>query len=336
VGGTVSDVSTLRIFDRMGNENLKWEKTASLNAGLDFSILSDRIGGSIDVYNKRTSDLLILQALSEVSGYREVNSNIARVDNKGFELSINTKNIVKDKFKWNSGLIFSMNRNKIKDLGGSDNPTNGWFVNRDIDEIWDFNIVGVWKQDEAAEAAKYGKGIVPGDFKLLDIDQNYAYTDADKQFFGYKSPRFSWSLRNDLNLYKDFDFSFQLISNWGQKTQDNYRKNYPGSVGLMRTSSYVLPYWTPENQTNDYARLNSGSSGTSFNVYANSSFIRLSTMSLGYTLPQNLINKVKLKSAKVYVNASNAAVYAPDWNMWDPQNDGPTPRIFAFGVNLSL
>ena len=336
VGGTVSDISTLRINERMGNEGLKWEKTTSINAGLDFSVLQNRISGSLEVYNKKTTDLLVLQALSEVSGYKEVNSNIARVDNNGFELSLNSKNLSKENFNWSSGLIFSLNRNIIKDLGGSDNPTNGWFVNHDIDAIWDFRIQGIWQQDEAAEAAKFGKGIVPGDFKLQDVNNDYVYNDADKQFIGYKSPRFIWSLRNDFNFYKQFDFSFQLISNWGQKAQDNYRKNYPGSIGLMRSSSYELPYWTPDNPINDYARLNSGSSGNSFNVWINNSFIRLSTVSLGYSIPRSLANKAKLQSAKIYVNASNAGVYAPDWNIWDPQNDGPTPRIFSVGLNVSL
>jgi hypothetical protein len=133
-----------------------------------------------------------------------------------------------------------------------------------------------------------------------------------------------------------------LVSNWGQKAQDNNPKNQPGSVGFMRMTSYVVPYWTPENPINDYARLGSGLSGASFNVYRESSFIRLNTVSLAYNLPTMLINKVKMKAAKLYFNINNAAVYAPHWNLWDPQAQdnqdrfAPTTRSYSLGLNVSL
>ncbi len=158
----------------------------------------------------------------------------------------------------------------------------------------------------------------------------------DKQFLGYRNPRFTWSLRNEFNLFKSFDLSFQLISNWGQKAQDNQGQNQPGGVGFGRTSSYVVNYWTPQNPSNEYARLSSGLSGTTFNVFRNNSFIRLNTVALAYTLPKELLGKVKVQSAKVYFNINNAAIYAPDWNQWDPQNNGPTPRYYTLGLNLSL
>jgi hypothetical protein len=101
-------------------------------------------------------------------------------------------------------------------------------------------------------------------------------------------------------------------------------------------NSYVTPYWTPSNPINDYARLASGLSGTSFAVYRKNSFIRLNTIALAYTIPKNLLEKVGVKGAKVYMNVNNAAVYSPDWNYWDPEYDGPTPRYYTVGLNLSL
>lgn len=336
--GTASEVNTAYINDRMGNMDLKWEETASFNLGLDLGFLKDRITGSIDLYNKKTNDLLVRQTLTNVTGYKNVYSNLAEVNNKGIEFSLNSRNIVTGNLLWKSNLIFSLNRNKIVRLATPNNDIgNNWFIGKDIDVIWDYRIIGVWQENEMEEAKKYtGKGIKAGDFKLEDVDLNYNFTEEDKQFTGYKSPRFTWALRNEFNIYKNFDFSFQLLSNWGQKKQYNQAKNQPGSVGFGRSSSYVLPYWTPENPTNDYARLNAGTSGTSFNVFWDNSFIRLNTVALAYSIPTNLINSIKVKSAKIYFNINNAGLYAPKWTYWDPENDGPTPRYYTLGLNVSL
>ena len=336
--GTPVEVNTVVIGSRMGNENLKWEQTTSLNAGLDFSILKDRISGSVDIYSKKTNDLLVKQSLSSVSGYQFVYSNLAEVKNKGLELSLTSRNIVDGNVKWNSNFILSLNRNKISRLATpNDDPGNGWFIGQDIDVIWDYKVLGVWQENEIEEAKKYTKASIrPGDFKLEDVNGDYVYNDEDKQFIGYRSPRFTWSLRNEFNLFKNIDFSFQLISNWGQQKQFNQAKNNPGSVGFMRSTSYIQPYWTPENPTNDYARLGSGANGTSFNVYWKNSFIRLNNVSLAYSLPKTLSERMKVRNLKVYINVNNAAVYAPVWNYWDPQNDGPTPRYYTLGLNVSL
>jgi len=335
--GAASDVNTVVIGNRLPNPNLKWEQTASLNVGLDFSVLKERISGSLDVYNKKTTDLLVRPTVTSVTGYQNVYSNLAEVNNKGLEITLNSQNITDGKIKWNSSFNFALNRNKIVKLATTANePGNGWFIGQDIDVIWDYKILGVWQENEIAEANKFNKGIKAGDFKLDDPDGNYVYTEADKQFQGYKTPRFTWSLRNEFNIYKSFDFSFLLISNWGQYKQYDQAKNQPGSVGFARQTSYQIPYWTPANPLNDYARLNSGASGTSFSVFRKNSFIRLNTIALAYTLPANLLSSIRVKSAKVYMNVNNAAVYATDWNFWDPQNNGPTPRYYTLGLNVSL
>ncbi|TDQ11780.1 SusC/RagA family TonB-linked outer membrane protein [Pedobacter metabolipauper] len=335
--GAASEVNTVVIGTRMGNPDLRWEQTASFNMGLDFSILNSTISGSVDVYNKKTTDLLVRPTIPNVSGYLNVYSNLARVDNRGLELNLNSRNIQQGNITWNTSLNFFLNRNKIVKLATpADDPGNGWFIGRDIDVIWEYKVLGVWQENETEEANKFNKGIKPGDFKLEDVDGNYVYNDSDKQFLGYTNPRFTWALRNEFNIYKSFDFSFQLLSNWGQYKRFDQAKNQPGSVGFARQTSYVIPYWTAENPINDYARLNSGLSGTSFGTYRKNSFIRLNTVALAYTLPASWISKINIKGAKLYMNVNNAAVYAPDWNYWDPQNDGPTPKYYTLGLNVSL
>jgi hypothetical protein len=212
-----------------------------------------------------------------------------------------------------------------------DDIGNGWFIGKDINAVWDYKILGVWQTPEATEAAKYGAK--PGDFKLQDLNGDFKFTNADKQFLGTTNPRFNWSMRNEFNFLKNFDLSFMLVSSSGQLRQYNTALNNPGSVGFSRMNSYVLPYWTPDNPINDYARLNSGSSGTTINVWRKASFVRLQTASLGYTFSKKLTKPLGISSAKVFINATNAYVFS-DWPLWDPQNNGPTPRYLAAGFNV--
>jgi TonB-linked SusC/RagA family outer membrane protein len=344
------------------NPSLTWERTTGLNFGLDFALLNNRLSGSIELYpNRKTTDMITARELSYIQGLNSGNgilvgganrssllTNIGEVSNKGFELSLEGKVYQSKNFNWSAGGTFFLNRNKIvhlyepaivTDANGNtttvekDDIGNGWFIGKDINVVWDYNILGVWQTPEATEAAKYGAR--PGDFKLQDLDGDFRFTNTDKQFLGSRSPKFNWSLRNDFNFLKNFDASFLLVSSIGQLTQYNQALNNPGSVGYFRMNSYALPYWTPDNPINDYARLNSGSSGTTINVWRKSSFVRLQTVSLGYNFNKSLIKRFGMQSAKIYVNAANAAVFS-NWALWDPQNNGPTPRYLSAGVNVTF
>ncbi len=341
------------------NPELTWERTTGPNIGLDFAIFNNILSGSIDAYSRKTTNMLVQRKLSSIQGFNASNgvivggsnnssvySNIGQVNNKGLEVSLNGKIIQSRNFNWNASGTFFINQNKIVHLygaypvKGADGKTtmvenndigNGWFIGHDINAVWDYKILGVWQTGEATEAAKYGAK--PGDFKLQDVNGDFKFTNDDKQFLGATTPKYNWSLRNDINFFKHFDFSFLIVSSIGQLRQFNQALNNPGSVGFARQNSYVLPYWTPDNPINDYARLNSGSSGTTINVWRSSSFARLQTVSLGYTFDKGLIKRLGMQSAKVFINATDAYV-ATSWNLWDPQNAGPTPRYLAAGFNV--
>ncbi|MBZ4188413.1 SusC/RagA family TonB-linked outer membrane protein [Niabella beijingensis] len=360
--GTTLLVSQLWV-DRMANPGLKWEQTTSNNIGFDFAFLNNRLSGSIDVYKKKTKDLLVLRSLPNVGGFDNRMDNLGGVENRGFEIALNSTNITGENFSWRSTVNFWLNRNKITSLYGKSNDydANGnvigesekddvarkWFIGHDINSVWDQKVLGVWQESEAEEAAKYG--VAPGDFKIEDVNGDYKYSDADRQFLGYSTPRFQWTLRNEFTIYKNFDFAFMIYSNWGQLRPFNRAKNNTGF--LDRSSSYTLPYWTPENPINDYARLFSSNGSASYDVYRKASFIRLSTISLAYTVPKRILERAKIQGLKFYISASNLAVFAPDWDFWDPEyfrakedfnltednNDPiPSPRNFTFGLNLTL
>ena len=134
-----------------------------------------------------------------------------------------------------------------------------------------------------------------------------------------------------------------MYSLWGHQEPFNWLKSRNGFPD--RQNSYQFPYWTPENQSTEWARINSNEgSATGFNVYRRRSFIRLDNVSLAYNLPRDVISKYKIQNLRLYVNVRNAAMYAPDWELWDPEwNDsntdegpGPTPRYFTFGIDLTI
>ena len=346
--GAILLVSELAV-NRLQNPGLKWEKTESYNVGLDFSVLKDKIGGTIDVYRKSTKDLLVTRSLPDVSGFRNVLDNIGEVQNKGVEISINTLNIKRENFTWRSTVNFTLNRNKIAHLYGpvptydangkylgdveKDDITNRWFIGHDIEEIWDLKELGVWQQNEAADAAKFK--LRPGDFKVQDVDGDGTFSNADRQFLGYRTPRSQWTFRNDFTIMKNFDFSFMLYANLGQLRDFNQAKNNNGF--LDRQSSYILPYWTPETPTNNYARLFSSNGSADFSVYRKASFIRLSTLAVAYTLPKDILSRAKIQGLKIYANVNNAAIYQPNWNFWDVEyGNTPPPRYYTLGLNLTL
>ncbi|HTL07262.1 MAG TPA: SusC/RagA family TonB-linked outer membrane protein [Chitinophagaceae bacterium] len=356
--GAVVLVSQLFV-NRLQTPSLQWERTSSINLGLDFGLFNNRLSGSVEVYKKSTHDLLILRALPDVTGFSNVWDNLGQVDNKGIELTLNSINMRRANFSWRTTATFSLNRNKIVHLYGpvdvvdpatgkvtgqveKDDVGNRWFIGHDLDQIWDLKVLGVWQQNEATEAAKYG--VVPGDFKIQDVNGDGKFSDADRQFLGYRTPRFQWSLRNEFTLYKNFDFAFQIYSIWGQYNDFNQAKNNSGFPD--RQNSYIYPYWRKDNPINDYARLFSSNGGANYSVYRHTSNIRLNNVSLGYTVPKAVVNRAHLESLKFYISVNNPFSYQPDWNYWDAEyrnrdSNGNIsiaipPRYYTLGLNLTL
>ncbi|MGP1990564.1 SusC/RagA family TonB-linked outer membrane protein [Zobellia laminariae] len=355
-GGTVVPVPTFN-NNTIANPDLRWERTKAVNLGLDFSFAGGIVEGSIDAYRNVTTDLIVRRQLPSVIGFNEVFTNLGEVQNKGLEFVVSTQNYNRENFSWNTSFNFSLNRNKINALYGDldengnelDDLTTQRFIGQATDVIWDYEVLGVWQSNEASEAAELG--FEPGDFKLRDVNGDGIFTDDDKVFVGNRSPQFNMGMSNRFSFLKNFDFSFEWYARLGQKRVFNESKNRNGFVD--RVNSPQTPYWTPDNPLNDYARLFSND-GPGFNVYRSSSFVRLSNITLAYRLPKSILSKLSMSSARIYANVRNAAVWAPDWDFYDPEgsnvngasrgSDGlfdangrePTPRFITLGVDISL
>ncbi len=369
-GGTTYNSSYVA-GSNLANPQLKWERNSSINFGLDYSILKGLLTGSLDIYNRTTKDLLVNRSLPTVTGFGSILVNLGEVQNKGFEFSVTSQNMQKKNFSWNTTFGFWTNTNKIihlygatpdydpitgKQTGSSEKNdfNNGWFIGRSISDIYDYPVQGVWQTSEVAQAKSYG--FQPGDMRLVDGNGDGKYATStdindpanDKRFVGNRAPKYSWNMRNEFKIYKNFDFSFTLYARAGQMSTfneaTNGARNGSNNIFYDRVNFYQVPFWTPSNPSNEYGKIGSTrGGGVTWNVYKKSSFIRLSNISLGYTVPAEIVQKWKIGSLKVYMNVVNAAVFS-NWNYFDPeyhggngnQNITPTPLTYNFGLNLTL
>jgi TonB-linked SusC/RagA family outer membrane protein len=336
--GTAHYVSQL-YTSRMANPALKWERTTAYNLGVDFAVLNGRLRGNIEGYWMQTKDLLIPRKLPEITGFSSVFSNLGQIDNRGIEVSLNSNNIDKANFQWTSGFSFAYNHNEVVSLYGDldengkelDDKTNQWFIGHALDEIWDYETDGIWQENEADEASSYSRS--PGDYKLIDQDGDGYYTSDDKVFQGFRRAPYRLTLRNDFH-YKNWDAAVKMYSNIGFKTANNHLRN--NDVFYDRGSSFDVPYWTPENPSNKWARVESYESG--FNVYENNSFLRIENVSLSYNFSPELLKKVQISRCKLSFVASNPYVFT-SWSWMDPERNstwGYTPSTYSLKLNLTL
>lgn len=337
----------------LSNPGLRWERTESINVGLDMGFFENRIDLSLDYYDMTTTDLLMNRILPKITGFTSITSNLGELGNKGFEMTLNTVNMSKQDVTWRSSLVFSLNRNKIKKLFGDigeytllgktqtgevPDYSNEWFPGEPIDVVWNYDRIGIWQVNEADEAAEYN--MVPGDFKSVDVDGDGEYIDLlDKQFIGYTSPRYRLGLRNDIDFLKHFTASIFIRADLGHIGPYSNALN-AGFESNDRRSRNVgpVPYWIPENPINDYARLNVNTAGYGggFMYYADRSFVRIQDVSIAYNLPSAAVQRIHLKSMRVFVSSRNLATFTK-WPGWDPETGNfPVPRTYTLGVNIAL
>lgn len=357
--GTSTVVNSL-YMDRLASPNLEWEKTNAYNIGLDFVLLDYRLTGNFDYYFKKTTDMIMGQRLPSFTGFGSITTNLGEVQNQGYELSLTSNNIRKKDFTWDTSFGFSLNKNRInhiyydfdEDGKEKDDTSNGWFIGKPIGEIWYYQTDGIWQNTPEDIAAAALVGQVPGDVKVKNLHTEDdrilddgtrvpVYNDNDKTFLGTTRPPIHWSLRNDFTFLKDFSFSFSIYSYMGHKSHQGYWLNHDNG-GSEVTNGFNVPskeYWTPDNPTNKYARLNAAGPNTGLsggiNKLYNRSFARLDNITLGYTLPQKFTSKFEAERIRITVSSKNVLTLS-GWEYGDPETGGLATRAFNFGLNITL
>ncbi len=360
------ELSLLRYLmaDRMANPRLQWEKTSSLNFGLDFGFLGNRLSGSIEYYNMKTHDMIMQQRLPEFTGFPRITTNLGQVNNRGIEFTLNTVNFDREDFRWATTFGFSYNKNEIKHLYYDykdgvemDDETNGWFIGQPISAIWNYKVTGIWQKNEVEEAAKYGQR--PGDPKVANLytaddkvnsdgTTSPVYNNNDKTILGQSAPPYNWSMRNEFTLWKDLTLLINVYSYMGHKSLVGYYLNNDDDGGRMAYGMANLPsknYWTPDNPTNEFGRIEAKGPVGADNAAKlyNRSFIRLENVSIGYTLPKSWTSKLDIGNVKAFASVRNVATWSKQWEYGDPEtwhgNNNASawaPRIYTLGLNLVL
>ncbi|MCI1647521.1 MAG: TonB-dependent receptor [Bacteroides sp.] len=334
----------------LANSDLKWETTSAFNVGLDFGLFNNRLNGTADVYHNKTTNLLMDRSMPQISGYGSIAANLGQINNKGVELTLTSVNInIPKKIYWTTSFIYSTNKNTIKHLYGKmvdvidtegniigqredDDVQNGWYIGHGIYDILDYKWIGIWQFGEEAEAEKYGKQ--PGDPKLLDVNGDGVINTDDKVWLGSSTPRNRMSIQSNLRLFDCIDFSFLLRGEFDYLGVDNLARNEDNRF-FYSSNSVWTEYWTPWSPNSEYARLGADCSNPTVNIYKKRNYVKMQNMALTYTFPKKFIKRLMIDNLKLSFNVDNAFVISK-WRTSDPTTKGVTPRIWTFGVNMTL
>ncbi len=345
----------------LANDDLTWEKSKQTNLGIDLGLLRERITLTADVYKTIKTDLLLAVQLPAASGYNSSTQNIGDIENKGLELGLNTLNLDLLKFKWNSSLTFSANRNKVLKLateGGriSNSPYQITEVGQPIASFYLIKKLGVFMTEAELEgAALYHPQSQAGDLKFEDTNDDGDINQSDRQIVGTPWPDFTWGFDNTFS-YGPFSLSVSLVGSQGAHTYLEVGGSLLGSNGVQNGLAIQDRRWRSEADPGDgimprAIRNNYANGfGTSSHYLFDASFTRIRNVMLSYDMPQQIVSKLSLSSLNVYANISNLYTHT-DYPGYDPEssttgdnvvNAGidylnyPLPRTYTLGLKLSF
>lgn len=353
-------------FNQAANEDLKWEITEEIDLGLDFAFLDNKLSGTLDFYKKETNDALIEIVfpgfyLGDVDS--RYTTNAASFSNKGVELSLNWTDEINKDWNYNIGGNISHNKNEITGLNGgqalfsgSIGGNQGFTTKSDngqpIGSFFMYKAMGVFKSDAEIAAYPHLPGTRPGDLRYEDISgpngkPDGVIDDMDRTFVGSYQPKFTYGVNGGVN-FKSFDLSFNTYGMSGNKIYNGKKAARTDSRDNIETD-VAIDRWTPNNSSSDVPRANLNQLPASTYFLENGSFFRINNLTIGYSLPKNLLSRIKAQNLRVYVTAQNLATFtgysgfSPEINNGTSTLSGgielgiyPTTRTFAVGVNLGF
>jgi TonB-linked SusC/RagA family outer membrane protein len=338
---------------QLGNPSLKWERTSQFDIGLDYGFLNNRITGQIDYYQKNTEDLLLNEPIPGTSGFQNINRNIGEMENSGFEFVLNTKNIATENFTWSTSFNISYNKNEVTNLPGGDILVRRNLV-REGESISSFFMAEYAGVDPANGDALYFLNTLNPDGSR-DRTTTNNFNDAERVVTGNPFPDVIGGLTNTMK-YKGIDFSFTFQGETGASIY-NEAGRFQETSGDFFDNQLVsqLGRWqNPGDITNvPQARLFGGNgTGPSTRYLQESDFIRLRNITLGYSLPESVLEKLKMNRVRIYTTGFNLLTIT-GYNGYDPEStadvngnsnigagvdfySAPAARTITIGLNIDF
>lgn len=358
------------------NPNITWEKVENGNIGLDFEIFQNKLSGSLDLYQRTTKDMLgPTQDIADMYGGTPPPSNNASLRTRGFDLGLNWKNKINSKISYSVFANLSNNKSVVtqyQNLTNSD-PANSWYAGKVVGEIWGYSASGLIQTQEEADG--YNKqdlsfltGVPwkPGDVNYLDLNKDNKINNGsnvlgdmgDMKILGNSSPRYAYSFGASFN-YKRLSMYvfFQGIGKmdfWPGKGAPFFWGD--GALAQVIVFKQHLDYWTPENPNAYYANPYTSPAGNnasfinkthqvSNRYLQNAAYLRLKNVTLSYSFPKQILERVRFKELRVFVSAENLFTTTRLAKMLDPEmlvggNDPgkvyPLTKVNSIGISLTF
>ena len=357
----LGDYRPVAYYDtRLSNRNLTWETTDSYNVGLNFSAFGERVNLEVDAYQSKTSDLLLAMKTNQSTGFDTYFTNMGSTRNRGIEVSLTTRNIVKHKFSWSTMLTLSHNDQLVIDAGedrlvptysnfrNTTQPLYGYRAGYPVNSLWGYQYAGVWHSQEEIDRNKISKTYIssgteqPGICRYVDQNHDGLLDQKDLVYQGNADPVIYGGFQNSftignlsLKLYATWSFGgkiyniSEILAGSGSRAYNKYR--------------YMLDSWDPElNPNSDIPRAGKEDYNASDRMIYDASYIRLKELSVSYRFD---IAKKWCKSIVLGASGENLLLWKR-YNGFDPDvstsslsrriDDGAFPRPRTFVINLQM
>jgi TonB-linked SusC/RagA family outer membrane protein len=325
---------------QLENKDLSWEKNKTWNVGVDFGFLNNRISGSIDVYNRKTVDLLLTKSIPQTTGFSSIFSNVGSMRNRGVEILLNADIISNSEMLWTVSGNVAFNRTKILDLG-------------------DDEFLGTWRRTVVGKSMYtfylydyYGVNPSNGEALYVAEDGSLTnqYSKARRHYCGSPEPKatggfntnFSWK-GLDLGIYFEYKIGGKVML-----LNENHYLQSDGAQMSMNQFKSATNYWKEPGDTgvNPKPVANNSSNSNAWELdrwLEDGSYLRLKDITLSYTLPKKWVSKIFLSNVKVYVSGLNLYCFN-DVNFWDPEQgvtgstagQYPLTKSFVGGVEITF
>lgn len=343
--------------------NLKWEKTGQTNFGIDASLFDQRVNVSLDLYYSQTHDLLLNVPIPALTGFTSTLTNIGKLENKGLEFSLSTKNF-RGKFSWTTDFNLSVNRNKVLKLGPNNAPImmtvndaiSRTEVGQPIGNYYGYVFDGVIMSQAELDSHAYPvwPGSEAGDPKIRDVNGDNKIDSNDRTILGNVEPDFSWGMTNTFG-FKGIELSVMLSGVQGSEIMNQHARFLKTFNGDRNAYQFVTNYWKSDSDPGNGKIFkprviqNTVQSLSSSYWVEDGSFVRIKNIRLGYNFPSDLCRKVKMSGAKLYVNLENVYVFS-DYSNYDPEGSTyqsgvlvgfdygayPNPMVATAGISINF